>query len=179
MAALFIVLGLGYQSPVSSTDQKPSDLLKLNQEEAMDSYEIYSLLLRRWRPEIKDWRIVAETRAFTFCLKPTQEFTATYGVVLEDYALKNRRTFILERRFSIGDYTLATPQEWTDMQRHRVLAVSAIGFNPDRTRAGACYAVGNNHANSGMCMFLFKQDGIWKYDTDYRGGCGFGGSIFE
>ncbi len=172
----------GYQSPTRTptSNQERRDLPKLNDVEETDTYEVYSVVLRDRKPNVETWKIVYETKPFTFCLKPTQDLASTYRPVLDDYTMKNKGKFILQRKFDLSAYTMVSPQEWFGRTPSVDLAaVSAIGFNRDRTRAGVCCSVGNSAGSSGTCLFLVKQDGKWKDDRDNHEGCGFGGGVFR
>src|ERR1017187_7554637 len=163
----------------ASAQNTPSEKPKLARPEERDSYDVYSDLLRVTKPDIATWTIIQETKDFTFCLKPAQNLDPSYRQVIDDYALKNQKKFILERLFSIPQYTLASPERWFDRGTSRMFAIlSAVGFSVDRTRSGVCYSTGTAAGHSGTCLFLVKKDGKWQDDNGYRGdACGFGGAV--
>jgi len=181
VVAVFITLASGTsQSSTPTSNQGPKDLLKLAPSDDKDSYAVYSEVLRITKPDVATWTIIQETKDFTFCLKPAQNLDASYRQVIDDYALKNQKPFILERMFSLPQYTLASPERWFDRGTSRMFAIlSAVGFSVDRTRSGVCYAAGTAAGNSGTCVFLVKKDGTWQNDNGYRGdACGFGGAVY-
>jgi hypothetical protein len=174
IAVLFTFSGACSQSPAKAqpSNQEPSDLLKLNSAEERDTYEVYSAVLRDRKPSVETWKILHETKPFTFCLK---HLPSTHLAVFDDYTMKNKGKFVLERKFDLTAYTMVSPQErFGGAPSVNLAAVSAVGFNRDRTRAGVCYSVGNAAGTSGTCLFLVKQDGKWKQDWDIHEGCGFG-----
>jgi hypothetical protein len=143
--------------------------LNLSREEEKDTYEIYSTVLRVSEPNATSWMIVEETRAFDLCLKAADDQATTYRDVMRDYKVKNTKSLALDRKFDLPDYTFITPIEWTRSTRNRMFAVfSAVGFNPDRTRAIVCYWA----KSSGFCAVFVKQR-TWRIDRDWHGGaCG-------
>jgi len=183
MAGLFTVSVAGYQSPTKppTSNQELADLLKLSAAEERDTYDVYSAVLREKKPNVGIWKIVSETRPFSFCLKPTQDLVSIYRPVLDDYTAKNKSKLILEPKFDLSAYTMESPQEWFRSGGSPDLAtVSAVGFSSDRTRAGVCYSKGTSAGSWGTCLFLVKQGGKWKDDRDYCcDGCGFGGAVFR
>jgi hypothetical protein len=144
--------------------------LTLGSEEEKESYDIYSTLLQIKDPKVAGWKIIQETRAFELCLKPAPDQDSIYRPIIDDYVLKNRKTLVLERKFKLPQYTLADPEEWTRSTNGRIFAVfSAVGFNPDRTRATVCFWA----HSSGTCSILIKKEGTWQIDRDWHGdGCG-------
>ncbi len=103
------------------------------------------------------------------CLEPAPDQESTYRPTFDDYALQNKTEFVLERKFNLPEYLLVAPEEWTTRSAPRTLAaVSAVGFNPGRTRVAVCLWAGS----SGTCYSLIKQAGAWRIDRDWRGnGC--------
>jgi len=61
MAILFTFSSAGYQSPTKAASEE------------RDTYEVYSAVLRDHKPSVETWKIVNETKPFTFCLKPSQD----------------------------------------------------------------------------------------------------------
>ena len=134
----------------------------LNPEDEAESYEIYSTVLKVKEPAVLEWTIVEETRPFQMCLQPARDQQSIYRPMIEDYAFKNRKTLVLQRKFKLSAYTLVSPVTWAKAQsitrnssrntQNRTFAVlSAVGFNRDRTRALLCFFA--NH--SGACYFGF------------------------
>jgi hypothetical protein len=182
MAVLFTFASAGYQSPTKAptSNPEPAGLLKLNPAGETDAYEVYSAVLRDRKPIVETWKIVHETKPFTFCLKPARDLVSTYRSVLDDYTMKNKSKLIPERKFDLSTYAMVSPEEWLGRTPSVDLAtVSAVGFNRDRTRAGVCYSIGNSAGSSGTCLLLVKQDGKWKDDWDNHEGCGFGGAVYR
>ena len=152
----------------------------LSPEDEAESYEIYSTVLKVKEPAVLEWTIVEETRPFQMCLEPARDQQSIYRPMIEDYAFKNRKTLVLQRKFKLSAYTLVSPVTWAKAQsitrnssrntQNRTFAVlSAVGFNRDRTRALLCFFA--NH--SGACYFAVKQVGKWQIDRSWRGGsCG-------
>jgi hypothetical protein len=145
----------------------------LSSEEDEASYEIYSTVLKAKEPLVLDWTIVRETRAFNMCLEPARDQQLIYRPMIDDYAFKNRKTWVLQRKFNLGAYTLVGPEAWastTGNTKNRTLAVlSAVGFNGDRTRALLCFWA----KTSGTCDFIVKQEAKWQIDRSWRGSaCG-------
>jgi hypothetical protein len=181
-AVLFTFSSAGRQFPATapSSTQEPAGLLKLSPAEEKDTYQIYSAELRHRKPSVEAWKIMQETRPFTFCLKPTQNLASTYRSVLDDYTMKNQSKLILERKFDLPAYSMVSSQEWFQRSGPVDLAtVSAVGLNRDRTRAGVCYSVGSSAGSAGTCLFLVKQSGNWEDDKDNPQGCGFGGAVYR
>jgi hypothetical protein len=179
---LFTFSSAGCQSPAtaSSSTLQPAGLLKLNPGEDKDTFEVYSTVLRHRKPSVEAWKIVQETRPFTFCLKPAQDLVSTYRSVLEDYTMKNQSKLILQRKFDLPAYTIVSLQEWFRSGGSVDLAtVSAVGLNRDRTRAGVCYSVGSSAGSAGTCLFLVKQGSNWEDDRENPQGCGFGGAVYR
>ena len=114
------------------------------------------------------------------CLEPAGDQQSTYRPMIDDYALQNKQTVVLQRKFTLSAYTLATTEDWGKSYsitrnppkntQHRTFAVfSAVGFNRDRTRALLCLFANN----SGTCYFTVKREGKWQIDRSWRGsGCG-------
>ena len=163
-------------TPGSSTTDKETSL---SPEDEAESYEIYSTVLKVTEPAVIEWTIVQETRAFQMCLEPASD-QKIYRPMIDDYAFKNRKSLVLQRKFKLSAYTLATTEDWgkassitrnpSKNTQHRTFAVfSAVGFNRDRTRALLCLFANN----SGTCLFTVKQEGKWEIDRAWRGeACG-------
>ena len=183
-----------YQPPVQQSEQGSANDLKLTAAEEKNSYEIYSILLRTemagWNITGTGWAIKQETQTFphdgqiTFnvCVQPPQDQESIYRPVFDDYVAKNRKVFVLERKFDLPQYALVGPADLKAIeQRSRVadgfpfnapviFHVSAVGFSRDRTRA--LVYVGH-HCGSlcggGTYHLLCKKDGRWQVDQEYRG----------
>ena len=87
--------------------QKP-----LSSAEEADSYDIYSTVLQVTGPTVADWTIVRETRAFPMCLQPAADQESIYRPMIDDYALKNQKAVVLQRKFKLSTYTLVGPESW-------------------------------------------------------------------
>jgi hypothetical protein len=181
-----------YQPPVQQLEPGSANDLKLTAAEEKDSYEIYSMLVRTEMPgaNTEGWAIKQETQTFphdgqiTFsvCVQPPQDQESIYRPVFDDYTAKNRKVFVLKRKFDLPQYALVGPADLKAIeQRSRVadgfpfnapviFHVSAVGFNPDGTRA--LVYVGH-HCGSlcggGTYHLLVKKDGRWQVDREYRG----------
>ena len=85
-------------TPQSSTT---AEEVPLSSEEETESYDIYSTVLqvKGPGPAVADWTIVRETRAFPMCLKPAGDQESIYRPILNDCALKNKNTVVLQRKF--------------------------------------------------------------------------------
>jgi hypothetical protein len=154
--------------------------MPLSPAEEAESYDIYSTLLQVTAPAVANWAIVRETRGFQMCLEPAGDQESIYRPMIDDYALKNKKTMVLQRKFKLSAYTLAGPEAWTSapsssrnaptVTEHRTVAVlSAVGFNRDRTRALICFWANT----SGACHFMAKQESKWQIDRSWRGSaCG-------
>jgi hypothetical protein len=143
------------------------------------------LLKAEMGPEwhITAWAIRAETQTYPHlpatgnddrvCLEPSREQKPTYLPVIEDYISKNRKKLRLERKFNLPEYALVGPNgiySGLPFSASVIFHVSAIGFNPDRTRA--LVYVGHDCGSlcgGGTYHFLVKQDGRWQVDREYRG----------
>jgi hypothetical protein len=181
---------------VAACQQGNSNELKLTAAEETDSYQIYSLLLRTEMPpqwKITGWAIQQETRVFSafnptddgkfgVCLRPGKDQEAIYLPLIEDYAARNRKTLLLARKFDLPQYALvdragmnASPgrprvAEGLPFNTAVIFHVSAVGFNPDATRA--LVYVGHECGSlcgGGQYHFLMKKDGRWQIDQEYRG----------
>jgi hypothetical protein len=168
---------LSQQNPTSSTTAAETSL---SPEDEAESYEIYSTVLKVNEPAVLEWTIVQETRAFQMCLEPAPDQQFIYRPMIDDYALKNRKSIGLQRKFKLSAYTFVTTEAWgkassitrnppANTQNRTFAVFSAVGFNRDRTRALLCLFA--NH--SGTCYFTLKQEGKWEIDRAWRGGgCG-------
>jgi hypothetical protein len=187
-----------YQQPVQQSDQRTANDPKLTSTEEKDSYEIYSMLLRTEMPpqwNITGWTIERETQTYPnfgdmssigMCLQPPKAQESIYRPLIDDYAAKNKRKFVLERKFDLPEYAVVGPTDVKAIQQRSRVAdgfpfnsvvifhVSAVGFNRDGTRALAYVG----HYCGGLCgggtyHFLVKKDGKWQVDKEYGGmSCG-------
>jgi hypothetical protein len=155
-------------TPSSST---ATEATPLSSSDEAESYDIYSAVLQEKGPgpAVADWRIVRETRAFQMCLQPARDQDSIYRPMIDDYALKNKKTVVLQRKFKLSAYALVGPEAWASAQSSKLAVLSAVGFNRDRTRALLCF-----WANaSGTCSFMVKQETRWQIDRSWRGtACG-------
>jgi hypothetical protein len=177
LAVPFEMLPQQGATPGSSTTDRETSL---SPEDEAESYEIYSTVLKVTEPAVLEWTIVQETRAFQMCLGPAPD-QQIYRPMIDDYALKNRKSIGLQRKFKLSAYTFVTTEAWgkassitrnppANTQNRTFAVFSAVGFNRDRTRALLCLFA--NH--SGTCYFTVKQEGKWQIDRAWRGGgCGF------
>lgn len=185
-----------FQPPVRPPEQSGADDLKLTAAQEKDSYEIYSILLRtemppRWK--LSAWAIRQETQTFPnhgvtsgynlrLCLDPSLDQKSIYLPLIEDYAARNKKKFVLERKFDLPEYALIGPAEIKPFQMRSRAAdgfpfnasvlfhVSAVGFNRDGTRA----LVYIGHDCGSLCggggyHLLVKKNGQWQVDREYRG----------
>jgi hypothetical protein len=137
----------------------------LSSEEEAASYDIYSAVLTTQKPAVPEWKIVQETRAFQMCSQPARDQDSIYLPMIDNYALKNKKAVVLQRRFKLSAYTLVGPKAWAGAQRNNLAVLSAVGFNRDRTRALLCF-----WANaSGTCSFMVKQETRRQIDRSWRG----------
>ena len=160
----------GYQAFGFAQNNSQANVSRLPPEEEKESFDIWSTVLRIKEPGVTAWTIVQQTRGFELCLKPAQDQESTYRPMFDDYAVKNKKGFVLERKFKLPVYTLVPPEAWgRSSARGTFAVVSAVGFNRERTRAVVCLW----GSNSGTCyVLLYKGDG-WQVDGDWRGsGCG-------
>lgn len=171
-AAVFLAALRGPAFQVSASEQEKisKELLTLDAQEEKESYDIYSTVLKMKEPNVSAWTIIQETRRFKLCSEPKPDQNAIYRSMVDDYILKNKRTLVLQTKFNLPHYVLAPPEEWTSgTNRRTVAAFSAVGFNPDRTRAAVCFWANS----SGTCFILIRKNGTWQIDRDWRGdGCG-------
>ena len=178
------------------SEQGTGSELKLTAAEENDSYEIYSMLLQTEMPpqwKIQGWAIRQDTQTNpTFgvsdgnnlgvCLEPSQDQKSVYQPLIEDYAAKNKRKLVLERKFDLPQYALIGPKEIKAIQERSRVAdgfpfnasvifhVSAVGFNREGTRA--LVYVGHNCGSlcgGGGHHLLVKREGRWQVDQEYRG----------
>jgi hypothetical protein len=169
--ALLVTLSSGgYQSSGFAQNESQIDVSKFLPEEEKESYDIWSTVLRIKEPRVTAWTIVQQTRGFGLCLKPAPDQESTYGPMFDDYAAKNKKGFVLERKFKLPVYTLVPPEAWTNGSALGPFAVvSAVGFNRGRTRAAVCLW----GRNSGTCYVLLNRGDMWQLDGSWRGnGCG-------
>jgi hypothetical protein len=159
----------GYKSAVFAQDQRQGDMLNSLPEQETDSYDVWSAALRIKDPGATAWAIVQQTWEFKMCLKPARDQESIYGPTFDDYAAKNRRQFILGRRFQLPLYTLVPVEAWTSGSGSGSIAiVSAVGFNRERTSAAVCLW----SRNSGTCYLLTNKRGAWQIDGNLPEGCG-------
>ena len=186
-----------YQPPVPPQQRSANDL-KLTATEEKDSYDIYSILLRTEMPpqwNITGWPIEQETQTYPnfgemssigMCLQPQKAQESIYRALIDDYAAKNKKKLVLERKFDLAQYAVIGPADLKEIQgRSRVsdgfpfnasviFHVSAVGFNRDGTRA--LVYVGHycgSLCGGGTYHFLVKKDGRWQVDREYGGmSCG-------
>jgi hypothetical protein len=136
--------------------------------EKEESYDIYSTVLKIKGPNVAKWTIVRETRGFEMCLKPARDQESIYQLIIDDYALNNKTTAVLQRKFKLPSYALTGPEAF-DFGNRTVAVFSAVGFSRDRTRAMACFWAND----SGTCEVMVKQEDKWQIDRVWRGsGCG-------
>jgi hypothetical protein len=168
LAVTFLVMALrgpAYQVTGSKQEKPAKELLTLSPDEEKQSYEIYSAVLEIREPRVSSWLIVQKTRGFEFCMKSGRDQDAIYRPMIQDYVQKNQKTVLLARKFNLPEYTLVTPEEWTRSTKGRSFAVfSAVGFNPDRTRATVCFWA----SSTGTCSMLVKKS-TWQIDRDWYG----------
>src|SRR5215813_4173610 len=142
-------LGPAFQVSTSKLEETSKELLTLNPQEEKESYDIYSTVLKMKEPLVNAWTIVRETHGFKLCSEPKPDQDAIYRSMADDYILKNKRTLILQRKFNLPQYALAAPEVWARSTNGRIVAVfSAVGFNPNRTRAAVCFWANS----SGTCF---------------------------
>jgi hypothetical protein len=183
-----------YQPPVPPPQQKSANDLKLTATEEKDSYDIYSILLRKEMPSqwnITGWAISQETQTYPnfgemssigMCLQPPKDQESIYRPLIDDYVAKNKGKLVLEREFDLPQYAIVGTTDAKAIGQHSRVAdgfpfnaavifhVSAVGFNRDGTRA--LVYVGH-HCGSlcggGTYHFLVKKDGRWQVDREYGG----------
>jgi hypothetical protein len=171
VALLIALSSAGYQSSGFAQNDSQRDVSKLLSEEEKESYDVWSTVLRIKEPRVTAWTIVQQTRGFELCLKPAQDQESTYGPMFDEYAAKNKKGFVLERKFKLPVYTLVPPEAWTrgSAALGTFAVVSAVGFNRGRNRAAVCLW----GRNSGTCYVLLDKGDMWQLDGDWRGnGCG-------
>jgi len=107
------------------------------------------------------------------CLQPPQSQKSIYLPLIEDYVAKNKKKFVLERKFDLPEYVLIPP---SDGIYHLtalfplLFHVSAVGFNREGTRA--LVYVGHNCGSlcgGGRYHFVVKKDGKWQVDREHDG----------
>ena len=175
--------------------QGQNEALQLTPDEEKDSYAIYSMLLKREMPaswNITGWVIERETRTFYSpsqpCL-PSGSPASVYQPIVDDYVKRNRRKFLLERKFDLPRYAVIDVIEIRAFQNlhgyglpsvpverefpynaRSIFHVSAVGFSADRTHA-LVYAGHDcgNLCGGGTYHWLVKIHGTWELDRDVRG----------
>ena len=131
--------------------------------------------LTRWtiRQETQTFPNYGHNHTLRECLQPSQDQESTYLPLIENYVAKNKKKFVLERKFDLPDYVLIPPSG--EMYHLTALFpllfhVSAVGFNRDGTRA--LVYVGH-HCGSlcggGRYHFLLKKEGTWQVDREHDG----------
>ena len=80
------------------------------------------------------------------CLEPARDQDSIYRPLIDDYALKNKKTVVLERKFTLSAYTLVGPEAWAGAQSSNLAVLSAVGFNRERSRALLCF-LGQRHGD--------------------------------
>jgi hypothetical protein len=165
--------------PLTANSQPSSPQLgrRLNTAEEEDSYQIYSLLLKAEMPpqwKVSTWNLQRDTQTFPStgndledCVRIPQAQESVYRPTFQDYVEKNKKKFILERKFDLPSYTLVGP---TDGKPSLIFHVSAVGFGPDGTRA----LVYVGHRCGSLCgggryHVLVKKDGKWQEDREFGG----------
>jgi hypothetical protein len=176
------------QLPIQGVERTATSARGLNAAEEKDSYEIYSILLRAeldatWK--ISAWTINQKTQTFPSlgprphyirqCLSVSRNQDGIYAPLIDDYLAKNREKQSLERKFDLPQYELVdfgqTPATTSSSFAPTVVfEVSAVGFNPDRTRA----LVYVGHRCGSLCgggryHLLVKAGGKWQIDREFRG----------
>ena len=142
--------------------------------EEKDAYEIYSILLRTEVPwEVKAWTIQQRTDRgrLPLCIQPTAEQTAIYRPVIEDFQQKNEKQFLLQRQFDLPVYDLVDRADRVPVREREVLfEVSAVGFNPDHSRALVYVAhYCGRLCGGGSYHLMVKEKGQWSTDRGFRG----------
>ena len=125
------------------------------------------------------WAITQETQFFSDlnsasiseCPTIPQDRKSIYQPLIQDYAAKNKKRLLLERKFDLPRYELVG---WTSGELPSrgsvIFQVSAVGFNRKGTRA----LVHVSHYCGTLCgggryHLLVKNHGQWQVDRDYRG----------
>jgi hypothetical protein len=118
------------QPPSPASQQANTDQLTLTATEEKDSYEIYSILLRKEMPpqwNITGWAITQETHTFPSdgapngrgpdtCLQLPQDQKSIYLPLIEDYVATNKKKLMLKRTFDLPQYALVGPTETKAIQ---------------------------------------------------------------
>jgi hypothetical protein len=185
-----------FQPPAQQLQQRNESQLKLTATEEEDSYNIYSMSLRTELPpqwKITAWAIKQETQTFPnhgvsngnnlrLCLDPSQDQKSIYLPLIEDYATRNKKKLVLERKFDLPQYALVDSTEIRAIQQRSrtadgfpfnvsvIFHVSTVGFSREGTRA--LVYVGHDCGSlcgGGQYHLLVKVDGQWQVDREYRG----------
>ena len=172
--------------PAPQSEQGSARDLKLTAAEAKDSYAIYSMLLRTEMPpelHATAWAVAQETQVFSDldsasiiasiseCLTIPRDRKSIYQPLIQDYAAKNKKRLLLERKFDLPRYELVG---WTSGELPSggsvIFQVSAVGFNQKGTRAlvHVSHYCGTQ-CGGGRYHLLLKNHGQWQVDRDYRG----------
>jgi hypothetical protein len=169
------------------SQQAAESALRLKPQEEKAAYDIYSMLLRAemnmsWAGTTL--KIQQETQPSAerglpeanSCLQFATGRESVYGPLLADYILKNRKALPLDREFDLRSYELvAKVGSRTILGSDCVFLLSAVGFNPDGTRAFVCVSHRCANHGGGRCHLLVKTGGKWVTDGDGGVGCGWGG----
>ncbi len=177
---LFTFDSLAYQAQDTRKSTTDTNELMLTAGEEKDSYDIYSLLLKAevqtdWN---HTWVISPQTTTMPgdegmVCVMPIKEQEAVYLPIINDYTTRNRKKFRLARKFDLPSYEVrgpvAAPRN-ANGNSSAMFYLSAIGFNPDRTRALVYVGVVcGSLCGSGRYHFLVRKNGRWADDSEYRG----------
>ena len=147
----------------------------------LDAYDVYAAILpSEWPLSVAHARslvIGGETTGYKMCLVPDMESEALVGAAISDYVKKNEKSWTLQPLLSLDvPYLLITADEFKSVaqrgawktfnEQHPntggVIALSAVGFNADKTVA----VVYMEHSCGGDCggggfHVLQKKDGKW------------------
>jgi hypothetical protein len=119
------------QPPIQLSQQASPDQLTLTAQEEKDSYEIYSILLRKEMPpawNIAAWAITQEAQTFpsddttnprsgpATCLQPPEDQRSIYFPLIEDYVARNKKKLTLKRKFDLPQFALVDPTETKAIQ---------------------------------------------------------------
>lgn len=138
-------------------------------EEDTDAYAIYSVLLPAEQPTVRFWNITNQTERgpLPMCVTPAPDQEGIYRPVIEQFEIRNRERLALGRNFDLPAYRLVSRED----KVLPVFEVSAVGFNPEHTRA--LVYVGH-HCGSlcggGTYHLMVKRNGKWEPDNEFRGG---------
>jgi hypothetical protein len=161
--ALSLATGSAQAQPPAQSSPGNKDELVLTPQEEKDSYEIYSILLRKEMPpawNIAAWAITQETQTFPsdtdghgpgWCLQLPQDQNSIYVPLIEDYVAKNKKRHLLKRKFDLPQYALVGPTEtkaiqerWQPRAASNTLNSGDAAFPLDATVIFQVSAVGFN-----------------------------------